>query len=316
MIVDGGKIHLFSKNWIKTNTTHYVIDGTAAGSYTADSLETLATNYLVTSAAITPNRKAIALLGYQNTGFRNHFMHLLSDFSGGMYFDGNKRRIDLPTALTMGQAEGICFRTNSYGYISNEGVTNPIVIKQKLHSFNTSALVPLSVLPINLLDFTVRNRNGNHEMSWKFTEPVKELTVFQSKYQDDFKETRRFTASQAGTVTIKGEAGTICYKLSWEEGDRSIKSSNIICLDKESSNSFGHVVLRRSGALSFVFNGNEPNYCMFRILGIDGKLMAQTARFLTPGSHLLQLNQLFKRGMAIVQVINNGKPESLLVRVE
>jgi hypothetical protein len=50
MIVDGGQIHLFTKNWIDLTSTHYVINGIAAGTYAATPLETLATTYLVTGA--------------------------------------------------------------------------------------------------------------------------------------------------------------------------------------------------------------------------------------------------------------------------
>lgn len=140
MVVDGGKIHLFTKNWTNSSTTHYVIADTAAGAYVATPLETLATNYLVTAADKIPGQDVIALLGYQNIGTANHFMHLLSAYSAGKYFNGNKRKIDLPDVLYMGQSEGITFRNGLYGYISNEKFvrtvfTTLITINQQLHSF-------------------------------------------------------------------------------------------------------------------------------------------------------------------------------------
>ncbi len=146
MVVDGGKIHLFTKNWVDNNTTHYVINGVTAGTYSASPLETLATNYLVTAADKMPGQDVIALLGYQNSGTAKHFLHLLSGYSGGKYFNGNKRRIDLPDVLYMGQSEGICFRNGLYGYISNErfqrtvfGTT--IVVNPQLHSFTVQGLL-------------------------------------------------------------------------------------------------------------------------------------------------------------------------------
>ena len=155
MIVDGGKIHLFTKNWISLSTTHYVINGLTAGSYIATPLETLAVNYLVTGADKAPGKNLVALLGYSNSGFRNHYMHLFTDYNAGKYFNGNKRRIDLPDAFTMGQAEGICFRTITYGYISNEQFT-ALGIKQKLRSFDIASYV--GSLPSPLYNF---NGNGN-----------------------------------------------------------------------------------------------------------------------------------------------------------
>jgi hypothetical protein len=146
MVVDGGKIHLFTKNWVDNYTTHYVINGVTAGTYSATALETLATNYLVTAADKMPGQDVIALLGYQNSGTAKHFLHLLSGYGGGKYFNGNKRRIDLPDVLYMGQSEGLCFRNGLYGYISNErfqrtlfGTT--IVVNQQLHSFTIEGLL-------------------------------------------------------------------------------------------------------------------------------------------------------------------------------
>ncbi len=146
MIVDNGKIHLFTKNWIDFNSQHYVINGLAAGNYVAQPVEILATAYLVTGADKSPGKEVVTLLGYQNTGSASHFIHLLSDYTGGNYFNGNKRRIDLPDASVMGQAEGICFRNGGYGYISNEKFTRTFgpftfTVNQKLRSFDLNSYV-------------------------------------------------------------------------------------------------------------------------------------------------------------------------------
>jgi hypothetical protein len=142
MIIDGGKIHLFSKNWVELNTTHYVINSTDAGSYVADSVETLQTNYLVTGANKAPGQSIVVFIGYVARAPGKHFMHILSGYSGGNYFNGNKRRLSLPDALTMGQAEGITFRNARYGYISNERLSaGPFSIKQKLRSFDITNYV-------------------------------------------------------------------------------------------------------------------------------------------------------------------------------
>ncbi|HEY1022312.1 MAG TPA: hypothetical protein VGE06_08355 [Flavisolibacter sp.] len=120
MLVADGKIHLFTKNWVENNTTHYVIDNVSEGDYIARPLETLATNYLVTAADQLPGTDTVVLIGYQVSGTGAHFMHLLTGFKEGLYFNGNKRRIDLPSVAEIGQVEGITFRSGSYGYISNE----------------------------------------------------------------------------------------------------------------------------------------------------------------------------------------------------
>lgn len=143
MIVDNNNIHLFSKNWVDNTSTHYIINSTNAGIYTAQPMETFATGYLVTAADKVPGQNIIVLLGYQNSGTGNHYMHILSDYKADSFFTGNKRRIDLGDATVMGQSEGICFRNGKYGYISNELFVRMVgpftfTVNQKLRSFDIS----------------------------------------------------------------------------------------------------------------------------------------------------------------------------------
>lgn len=141
MLVDDGKIHLFSKRWLDNSCTHYVINDTVAGNYIASAAETISTGFLVTAADKAPGQQLLVLLGYQTTGTANHFMQLLSAYSNGLYFNGNKRMINLPDVTVMGQAEGICFRNSFSGFISNEKFMRtymgiPITIPQRLRSFD------------------------------------------------------------------------------------------------------------------------------------------------------------------------------------
>jgi hypothetical protein len=77
-------------------------------------------------------------------------MHILSDYSGASYFSGNKRKLNLPDALHMGQAEGITFRNDGYGYISNEKLSaGPFSINQKIRSFNIDKFVTMPAVKKN-----------------------------------------------------------------------------------------------------------------------------------------------------------------------
>jgi len=143
MIVDNGKIHLFSKNWVANNSTHYVINSTSAGTYIATPVETLATNYLVSAADKIAGQNIVALLGYQNSGTGSHFIHILSDYKADSFFTGNKRVLNLPDATIMGQSEGLSFRNGKYGYISNEKFVRTVgpftfTVNQKLQAFDIS----------------------------------------------------------------------------------------------------------------------------------------------------------------------------------
>ncbi len=167
MIVDDGRIHLFSKNWIDLTSTHYVIDAVTAGTYIATPLETLTTNFLVTAADKAVGDSVVALLGYQVSGLANHFMFLLSAYTGGYYFNGNKRKINLPDVTVMAQAEGICFKNGHYGYISNERVMRtiggiPFTFTQKLRSFDIRDFVS----NVRATYIFTGNGNWNEPANW------------------------------------------------------------------------------------------------------------------------------------------------------
>ena len=170
MLIDNGQIHLFTKDWINSTTSHYVINSTNAGNYILSPKETLATNYLVTAADKPMGQDLISLLGYQKSGLANHFIYLLSTYSDGLYFNGNKRKINLPDVTVMGQAEGICFRDDSTGYISNEKFIVPgfnITINPMLKAFN---LGPYVSTFINNFIFT-GNGNWSDASNWKNNQP-------------------------------------------------------------------------------------------------------------------------------------------------
>jgi hypothetical protein len=146
MLADSGQLHLFTKNWSNLSSSHYIIPTVQPGNYPAQLVETLPVGFLVTAADKSAYQNIIALLGYQNTGSADHFLYLLSHYSNGLYFNGNKRKINLPNATIMGQAEGICFTTDSTGYISNEKFSSnigqfTITINQQLKAFNIGSLV-------------------------------------------------------------------------------------------------------------------------------------------------------------------------------
>ena len=168
MLIDGGKIHLFSKNWIDLTTTHYIINSTLPGNYVLDPVETLPTGFLVTAADKAPGQSTIVLLGYQNSGTGNHFLEILTGYHDGYYFNGNKRLINLPNAAVMGQSEGITFRSSTYGYISNEkfvrGISPFIItVNQKLRSFDIKSFI--SPVAATVYKFT-GNGNWDDSTNW------------------------------------------------------------------------------------------------------------------------------------------------------
>ena len=127
--VNRGKIHLFTKNWIGTECVHYVLP-TTAGTFTAERKDSFDTgNYKITAAG-TGAWDMIVLLGYQVTGTAQCALFLDYGFDGSYYYfnTGAKRRLDLGTALSLGQLEGLCFVNALHGYVANEKFTYTLPI--------------------------------------------------------------------------------------------------------------------------------------------------------------------------------------------
>lgn len=280
MIVDEGKVHLFTKDWVNATTTHYIIDGVTAGTYIASPLETLSTNYLVTGADKVPGQNIIALLGYQNYGLGNHFIHLLTDYSGGKYFNGNKRRIDLPDVTVMGQAEGITFRNSTYGYISNEKFVRSIgpvilTVNQKLRAFNTSGFTPLYVLPVTLKDFTAAQSGGVDKITWNFDAAVENLELQYSINGTDFIVLKKFASSTHDDFYNTSVSHLNYYRLAWQKGNGPVQYSHIIRIANEREFNIGNLLLKANGELSFTVNSpNSRNYA-FKLINTDGRILSE-----------------------------------------
>ncbi len=128
-------LHLFTKDWADRRTRYYTVPATP-GAHTAHLKATFDVKGLITAADISPNGTTAALLGYEPaTGAT--FVWLLSDFPGTQFFGGNKRRIELPNALAIGQAEGLCFAGRARLLLSNERlVAGPLTVPQRLYALN------------------------------------------------------------------------------------------------------------------------------------------------------------------------------------
>ncbi len=142
MIFYNDSLHLFSKDWVDKQSRHYVLPA-QAGTYVAQVLETLNAGCLVTGAGI-QDGGVIALCGYDNTGVGPIYLWMLYDYKNPLFFNGNKRRFDLSSAISNGQVEGIDFKDNAYGYISNERFIQSIFnVSPKLKAFNLAPYLPL-----------------------------------------------------------------------------------------------------------------------------------------------------------------------------
>lgn len=322
MIISDGKIHLFTKDWITYTSTHYVINSTLPGDYIATPVDTLNTGYLVTAASKVPNQEKVVLLGYLDAGFGNHYMYLLFDYSNGKYFNGNKRKISLPTAAEMGQAEGITFRTDDYGYISNERFkktfgTTDIIVNQKLRSFDISGFVPATVLAIDLTDFNVTKINGDDKIIWSFSSPVRNVRIEQSIDGVHFTTLKTYSISNGGTYLSKPVNSINYYRIGWQKNSGALTYSKIISIRNDRSNQISNILLKANGELSFMLGGSEGKVYSFALLTTDGKELSQIApRSYKPGFNTINFSSnVGLNNVVIVAAYGNRQKITTMVHV-
>ena len=267
MIVDGGIIHLFTKNWVDTNTTHYILNNITEPVNIATPVETLATGYLVTGADKAVGRETVALLGYQNSGFGSHFMHLLTDYSGGKYFNGNKRKLNLGTALELGQSEGIAFRNSTYGYISNEAF---YTISQKLRFFDIGNFVSNNnqVLAINFSTIKAFQNKDDIQVEWSVgsDKNISHFIIQKSLDSRNFKQATSVSINGSDSykwIDVNPSIGSNFYRVKGIEKNGQEKLSAVVVVkmvnNKSAIKVFENPVKNRIVQLKFE-NQEQGNY--------------------------------------------------------
>ena len=184
-------LHLFSKNWANLKTKHYVLPA-EAGTHQAAPTDSLNADGLITDAATNADG-TVTLLGYKNNGSNLYtcFIWLVYDYPS-LYncFGGNKRRIEIGSALTLGQTEGITLMNDNTGYISSELITAGIfTFPPKLHSFNIDSYVSDIVTDVNTQT------------------PQTEITIYPNYFTDTF--TVNYTAQVKVDYQLSDASGKV-----------------------------------------------------------------------------------------------------------
>lgn len=138
-------LHLFSKNWSDLHTKHYTLP-VIPGKYMARLVERFDVDGLITDASIN-SKGNIVLLGYKNIKGRRYkcFAWLLSGYTGPGFFDGQRKRLKLGSALRLGQTEGIVLKDDNTGWISSEGIRAGWIKKPaKLFGFDFKTIFNLN----------------------------------------------------------------------------------------------------------------------------------------------------------------------------
>ena len=192
-------LHLFTKNWADLRTTYYTIPA-RPGTHVARFKGSFNVNGLITAADLNAAGTEGALLGYnQNTGAT--FLWLLSDFQGNALFKGNKRRIELPNALTIGQAEGLGFVDRYRLLISNEQLNRVLTVPARLYSLSTSRWLapaqPLATPKAQLLAFSIAPNPASQHLRIARTSTTDNLALTLLDLQGRSLLTARLPANRA-----------------------------------------------------------------------------------------------------------------------
>ncbi|WP_312749657.1 hypothetical protein [Epilithonimonas hominis] len=116
MILLGGNIHLFTKEWITNTVSHYVIDKNLTENQPAKKLETFDTGFVVTDASFFDNK--LYVVGYTKKA-SVYLMIFEKDETGNLFFNKPLKKFSLGRAFSIGQIEGIT-ATEKGVYISGE----------------------------------------------------------------------------------------------------------------------------------------------------------------------------------------------------
>ncbi|MEZ4982708.1 MAG: hypothetical protein R2769_14210 [Saprospiraceae bacterium] len=109
-------LYFFTKNWADSKTRVYQCPA-SPGEYALMPVDSFNIGGIVTAADIIGDSLAV-IMGYTKQG--RVWMYVLNNFEPGKFFSGNKRLLELGSAIRMGQAEAICFDNEFGGFIGAE----------------------------------------------------------------------------------------------------------------------------------------------------------------------------------------------------
>lgn len=121
LISVGDSLYVFSKDWADHKSRLYSMPN-KPGTYAAKSHGAFEAQGLITGAAISPDGKKIALVGYERDPKKGSdvFIWIFTEITPYNFVLSNKERTDLGLESTLGQTEGVDFKDNKTLLITNE----------------------------------------------------------------------------------------------------------------------------------------------------------------------------------------------------
>ncbi|MEL6190576.1 MAG: hypothetical protein AAFR66_00935 [Bacteroidota bacterium] len=136
-VISDGIIHLFTKNRDQEGIHHYTLPA-ETGDQIAKHVETYVTQGMITAADIS-DQKELLLLGFDPLS-KGVMIWRFDKQEDNSFFSESPRHVKIGDWLSLGQAESICWVTESTGFISNERFEKknpPLMIPARLYRFQT-----------------------------------------------------------------------------------------------------------------------------------------------------------------------------------
>jgi len=113
------RLHLFTKNWIGNYSVHYSLP-TLPGSYKATRHDSLNTSGSLITAADIGAEDQIIFTAYTRNGACSFFLVYGFGAAPKYFTYGNKRKINLPSSIQLGQLEAVCYINGIRGATGSE----------------------------------------------------------------------------------------------------------------------------------------------------------------------------------------------------
>jgi hypothetical protein len=132
----GNFLYLFTKDRGDLQTRVYKLSKTP-GTYSLTPYTSFNVNGKITGADYNKQTNEVALIGYMASS-KNSFLWFLNDFTGDLFFSGNKRRIEIGNSINDWQTEGITYANSNELFLSCETSYTPATLYNTFKSNITS----------------------------------------------------------------------------------------------------------------------------------------------------------------------------------
>lgn len=123
------KLHIFTKEWVSKDVSHYILDPNDNSLQGATKVETTHLGYSATDAAYFDHK--LYVVGYTKTA--GVFMSVFNETQPGVFFKENPIKYHVGSAFFIGQIEGIAVDEDGI-YLTSEAFKSPLgILRQRFY---------------------------------------------------------------------------------------------------------------------------------------------------------------------------------------